>query len=78
MVEKRFEVDSVFGITFEKVNKEVSELGGGSRRNSRSQLRIFLVELLQRLRCLGLEEILPSLNCRENEFMVELEIPPMK
>ena len=78
VVEKRFEVDSVFGITFEKVNKEVSELGGGSGRNSRSQLSIFLVELLERLRCLGLQEILPSLYCRENEFMVELEIPAMK
>ena len=66
MVEKRFEVDSVFGITFEKIYKEVSELGGGSGRNSRGQLSIFLVELLESLRCLGLEEILPSLYCREN------------
>ena len=60
MVEKRFEVDSVFGITFEKVNKEVGELGGGSGGDSRSQLGIFLVELLESLRCLSLQEKLMS------------------
>ena len=55
VVEKCFEINSVFGIAFEKVNQEMSELRGGTRGDSRSEFSILLIELFQCLGCLGLK-----------------------
>ena len=56
VVEKCFEINSVFGIALEEVHQQVGELRRGAGRDPRRQLRVLLVKLLQSLRRLGLRE----------------------
>ena len=56
MVEKCFEMDSIFGVSLEKVLHEVGELRAGADRDPRGQPGVLLVKLLQCLRGLGLQQ----------------------
>jgi hypothetical protein len=54
-VEELLEVNPILGVPLEQAVEQVGEEGGGPGGNPRRQPAVLLVELLQRLRRLGLQ-----------------------
>jgi hypothetical protein len=55
VVEELLEVNPILGVALEQAVEQVGEEGRGTGRNARRQPAVLLVELLQRLRSLGLQ-----------------------
>ncbi len=55
MVEELLEVNPILGVPLEQAVEQVGEEGRSPWRNPRRQPAVLLVELLQRLRGLGLQ-----------------------